>query len=196
MAKYEPNSMNGSHSKNKSLSNIDISQIITGCKDQGAKQYQEDSLCTFYSPDLTFLVAGVFDGHGGLNGQVASQIVSKLCLEYFSQNWQKAKTWNNQQWTQQMEIFYDNLHQKVRDEFIQVIIIILLLLCMFIKLIIHYFNYFQLISINFLLKYIFSWKLVVENIVNYQPPMLRIKALYENHQDSRFMVVLHVPLYA
>jgi len=124
MAMYEPNSMNGSNNSNsqplnKSLSNIDISQIITGCKDQGAKQYQEDSFCTFHSPDLTFLVAGVFDGHGGLNGQVASQIVSKLCLQYFQENWQKAKTWNNQQWTQQMELFYDNLHQKVRDEFIQ-----------------------------------------------------------------------------
>eukprot|EP01084_Bolivina_argentea_P066646 121505_1 len=49
-------------SKNDLLSQIDISMIITGCKDQGAKQYQEDSFCTFASPDLTFLVAGVFDG--------------------------------------------------------------------------------------------------------------------------------------
>eukprot|EP01083_Nonionella_stella_P084494 233905_1 len=113
------NNANKNKNKNDLLSQIDISMIITGCKDQGAKQYQEDSFCTFESPDLTFLVAGVFDGHGGLNGQVASQIVSKLTLEYFSKNWQKCKEWSNKQWTDNMDIFYDQLHQKVRDEFIQ-----------------------------------------------------------------------------
>ena len=104
-------------------SNINISHILTGCKDQGAKQYQEDSLCTFYSPDLTVLVAAVFDGHGGLNGQVASQIVSNLTEKYFKENWQKCKIWNDQQWTKEMEIFFDELHNSVRKEFIEVIIL-------------------------------------------------------------------------
>jgi len=110
---------NSGNTLSSSFTHIDMSQIITGCKDQGAKQYQEDSVCTFYSPDLTFLVAAVFDGHGGLNGQVASQIVGKLCLEYFTHNWVKAKQWSNQQWTQQMEQFYEDLHTKVRNEFVQ-----------------------------------------------------------------------------
>ena len=128
MAMYnEPNgnsnNTNNNNNKNSLLSQIDISQIIFGCKDQGAKQYQEDSFCTFESPDLSFIVAGVFDGHGGLNGQVASNIVSKLCMDYFEKNWQKAKLWNNNEWTSNMEIFYDHLHSTVRSEFVQVLTI-------------------------------------------------------------------------
>eukprot|EP01084_Bolivina_argentea_P222716 376927_1 len=131
MAMYEPSSSssksksktaNTSSSKNKLLSeysSLNISQILTGCKDQGAKQYQEDSFCTFYSPDLTVMVAAVFDGHGGLNGQVASQIISKMTEQYFEQNWQKCKGWNNDQWTKQMELFFVKLHNTVRAEFVQ-----------------------------------------------------------------------------
>jgi len=124
MAQYVPS--NG-HPKEESKLNaddglkskVDVLQIITGCKDKGAKQYQEDSYCIFESSDLTFLVAGVFDGHGGLNGRVASQKVAQLCQEYFSSNWQKCKGWSDQEWTTQMTSFYHHLHQKVREEFIQ-----------------------------------------------------------------------------
>lgn len=122
MAQYDPS--NNSESKSDLpeglKSAVDISQIITGCKDKGAKQYQEDSYCTFESPDLTFLVAAVFDGHGGLNGRVASQKVAALSTEYFSNNWQKCKGWTNDEWTTEMTSFYHHLHQKVREEFIQV----------------------------------------------------------------------------
>jgi len=121
MAQYDPS--NNSESKSDLpeglKSAVDISQIITGCKDKGAKQYQEDSYCTFESPDLTFLVAAVFDGHGGLNGRVASQKVAALSTEYFSNNWQKCKGWTNDEWTTEMTSFYHHLHQKVREEFIQ-----------------------------------------------------------------------------
>jgi len=100
-------------------SSVDITQIITGCKDKGAKQYQEDSFYHFESPDLTFLVAAVFDGHGGLNGRVASQKVEALCNEYFPSHWQKCKGWTDDEWTTQMTSFYHHLHQKVREEFVQ-----------------------------------------------------------------------------
>jgi len=126
MAQYVPSNANG-HQKGdpnadgvgSSKSAMNISQIITGFKDKGAKQYQEDSFMMFNSPDLTFLVAAVFDGHGGLNGRVASQKVAELCHEYFSRNWQKCKAFKDEQWTTEMTSFYHHLHQEVRDEFIE-----------------------------------------------------------------------------
>lgn len=99
---------------------VDIEQIITGCKEKGAKQYQEDSYFQFESPDMTFLVAGIFDGHGGINGRVASQKVAELSTDYFSSNWQKCKGWKDEEWTTEMTSFYHHLHQKVRDQFVQV----------------------------------------------------------------------------
>jgi len=120
MAQLKSNANGSSSSKSNSLADqVDLSQIITGYKAQGAKQYQEDSFCTFESPDLTFLVAGVFDGHGGLNGQVASQIVAKLCKAYFAKHWRQAKGWSDQQWVTQMELFYDDMHKQVREEFVK-----------------------------------------------------------------------------
>lgn len=126
MAMYDPSkSSSASNSKSngsgsKPLSEqVDLSQIITGYKMQGAKQYQEDSFCTFESPDLTFLVAGVFDGHGGLNGQVASLIVAKLCKAYFAKHWRQAKEWSDQQWTTQMETLYEDIHTQIRHEFVK-----------------------------------------------------------------------------
>ncbi len=62
---------------------INLGNIIALDKDKGAKQYQEDSICIFVSPDLTFLASCVYDGHGGLNGQVASRTCTELAKEYF-----------------------------------------------------------------------------------------------------------------
>ena len=97
---------------------INMDNIVYQCKEQGAKQYQEDSTCIFYSNDLSVIVGGVFDGHGGLNGQVASKRVAILTKEYFKNNWIECKKWNNKEWTKNMEKLFENLHTKVRDEFI------------------------------------------------------------------------------
>ena len=125
MAQYDPSNGHPNESKvdvaDSLKSEVDIEQIITGCKEKGAKQYQEDSYFRFESPDLTFLVAGIFDGHGGLNGRVASQKVEQLCSEYFSSNWQKCKGWGDDEWTTEMTSFYHHLHEKVREQFVEVI---------------------------------------------------------------------------
>lgn len=98
-----------------------IDSIIYGCKEKGAKAYQEDSYCIFTSPDLTLMVAGIFDGHGGINGQVASQTVKRLCFNYFEKHWKMCKLWSNEEWKQNMCLMFEDFHFQVRQEFISVV---------------------------------------------------------------------------
>ncbi|ETO14066.1 hypothetical protein RFI_23303 [Reticulomyxa filosa] len=62
-----------------------IHMIIGSEQEKGGKLYQEDSMSTFCSPDLSVIMASIFDGHGGLNGQLASSISAKMTKEYFEQ---------------------------------------------------------------------------------------------------------------
>ncbi|ETN97681.1 hypothetical protein RFI_39846, partial [Reticulomyxa filosa] len=66
---------------NEALSQIHM--IISGEQERGAKPYQEDSTCIFYSPDLSVIMGAIFDGHGGLNGQIASSRAAKMTHDYF-----------------------------------------------------------------------------------------------------------------
>ena len=75
--------MEAKHSDSYDSKQWDMDNIIFSAKDQGAKQYQEDSTCIFTSRDLTVLMGAVFDGHGGLNGQVASNTATAICKQWF-----------------------------------------------------------------------------------------------------------------
>ncbi|ETO27612.1 hypothetical protein RFI_09521 [Reticulomyxa filosa] len=94
-----------------------IEMIISSKQEKGAKPYQEDSTCIFYSPDLTVLMGAVFDGHGGINGQIASKKLANLTLEYFQKNWQKIRDWTKEEWKKEMKSWFDEMQTTVRDCF-------------------------------------------------------------------------------
>ncbi|ETO16874.1 hypothetical protein RFI_20465, partial [Reticulomyxa filosa] len=94
-----------------------IEMIISSKQEKGAKPYQEDSTCVFYSPDLTVLMGAVFDGHGGINGQIASKKLANLTLEYFQKNWQKIRDWTKEEWKTEMTSWFDEMQTIVRNCF-------------------------------------------------------------------------------
>lgn len=105
--------------------NIDMAQaaandVFHGEQEKGAKQHQEDSMCMFSSPDMSVLVAAVFDGHGGLNGRVASTTCTELTLQYFNEVWERCREWDDATWTTELEAHFARLHQTIRERFIEI----------------------------------------------------------------------------
>lgn len=86
---------------------------------KGAKAYQEDSVSVFWSQDETVVVGCVYDGHGGINGRVASTCCVNLTREFFFQHFDEVIKWSDQEWTEQMNQFFEQMHDSVRAEFIK-----------------------------------------------------------------------------
>jgi len=86
---------------------------------KGAKAYQEDSVSVFWSPDETIVVGCVYDGHGGINGRVASTCCVNLTREFFFQHFDEVIKWSDQDWRDRMNQFFEQMHDSVRAEFIK-----------------------------------------------------------------------------
>jgi len=86
---------------------------------KGAKAYQEDAICVFWSDDETVVVAAVYDGHGGINGRVASTCCANLTREFFESSWKELLEWDDQMWVEQMNNFFGKMHESVREEFVK-----------------------------------------------------------------------------
>jgi len=86
---------------------------------KGAKAYQEDSVTVFWSPDETVIVGCVFDGHGGINGRVASTCCVNLTKDFFLSHFNDVIKWSNKQWQKEMNAFFTLMHDSVRAEFIR-----------------------------------------------------------------------------
>jgi len=86
---------------------------------KGAKAYQEDSVSVFWSPEESVIVGCVFDGHGGINGRVASTCCVNLTREFFYQNFGNVIKWRDEEWQNQMNAFFRSMHKSVRDEFVK-----------------------------------------------------------------------------
>lgn len=72
--------------------------IQYGVSRKGAKQWQEDSFFYMTSTSGTVLIGGVFDGHGGYNGLVASTAARDFSTNYFAENKKKCETWTIEEW--------------------------------------------------------------------------------------------------
>jgi len=86
---------------------------------KGAKAYQEDSVSVFWSPDERMVVGCVYDGHGGINGRVASTCCVNLTREFFFQHLEEILRWSDDDWKNQMNAFFKRMHTSVRAEFIK-----------------------------------------------------------------------------
>jgi len=94
-----------------------IQKVFGGCR-KGAKQWQEDSFFRYVSPNGLVWVGGVWDGHGGYNGLLASNQARDSAGEYFNKVGVECESWSAEEWQKRLkDLFYD-LHLKIRERFI------------------------------------------------------------------------------
>eukprot|EP00455_Lapot_gusevi_P002387 TRINITY_DN10946_c0_g1_i1.p1 TRINITY_DN10946_c0_g1~~TRINITY_DN10946_c0_g1_i1.p1 ORF type:complete len:384 (+),score=106.29 TRINITY_DN10946_c0_g1_i1:95-1246(+) len=92
--------------------------VIFGDAKQGAKQWQEDAFYCFTSTNRKVLVAGIFDGHGGYNGMIASSATRRCVEQYFNENQTTCETWTPEQWTTNLHALFQKMHDSLRDFFL------------------------------------------------------------------------------
>jgi len=83
----------------------------------GGKSYQEDSWIVFCSEDKTLTANCVFDGHGALNGQLASRKCAELCWKWFNQEWKNMLTYDDHEWRSTLRRFFLKMHRSIRELF-------------------------------------------------------------------------------
>jgi hypothetical protein len=89
---------------------------IFGSARQGAKQFQEDSYCFWQSPSGIVSVAAVYDGHGGVNGAISSQVCRDQTLAYFASNALACESWSEDTWGQKLESLFEQMHNNIRQK--------------------------------------------------------------------------------
>ena len=85
---------------------------------KGAKTYQEDSFCTFISPSRVVFIGGVFDGHGGYNGTVASTTARDFAFSTFRHNAEAMEQWTVDEWTEHLTQLFERMHDAIKQRFL------------------------------------------------------------------------------
>lgn len=93
---------------------------VFGCQEKGAKSFQEDSFSSWVSQDKDVVVTAVFDGHGGLNGQHASNKATEVLRSEFLKVWKEFKDWDQTAWQKWGEATFKIIHQSIRNEFVKI----------------------------------------------------------------------------
>lgn len=93
--------------------------LVAASAEKGAKEYQEDSWMIFCSEDKTLTAGCIFDGHGGLNGMIASRKCAQLSWELFKKDWRKMLTYSEADWRRVLKEFFQMLHETIRAEFVE-----------------------------------------------------------------------------
>jgi serine/threonine protein phosphatase PrpC len=91
---------------------------IYGGSRKGAKQWQEDSFFSYISKNHQVYIAGVFDGHGGFNGLLASNRARDYCKSYFKRHAAEMESWSVNQWNEKLLQLFADSHQSIREKFI------------------------------------------------------------------------------
>lgn len=86
---------------------------------KGAKAYQEDAVSVFHNNEETCVVGCVFDGHGGINGRVASTCCANLTKTFFCSHWNDVLKWTDEEWRTQMNDLFTLMHNTVHGEFVK-----------------------------------------------------------------------------
>ena len=89
---------------------------VAGGERQGGKQYQEDSHFHWTSPNGVITVAAVFDGHGGLNGALASQTAKSIALSFLIANQIECQSWSENRWEAELYALFSKLHIAIREK--------------------------------------------------------------------------------
>jgi len=96
----------------------DAQAFLVGGSRKGAKQYQEDSLLCWKSPTDKVLIGGVWDGHGGFNGLLASTSARDVAKEYFDKVKDDIDNWSLEDWRANLTTLFNTMHWAIRDKFL------------------------------------------------------------------------------
>lgn len=85
---------------------------------KGAKQWQEDSFFSFRSATGAVFVAGIFDGHGGYNGLLASATAKAVSEAFLDKHKEECENWSVEVWCKQFEELFEHIHETIREKFV------------------------------------------------------------------------------
>eukprot|EP00457_Paulinella_chromatophora_P010154 gb/GEZN01010245.1/.p1 GENE.gb/GEZN01010245.1/~~gb/GEZN01010245.1/.p1 ORF type:complete len:397 (-),score=42.12 gb/GEZN01010245.1/:42-1232(-) len=85
---------------------------------KGAKAHQEDSFYCWSSPNHVVLFGGIWDGHGGYNGRVASKQARQCCKEYLEKVKDICEKWTPEEWKTNLITLFDTMHWWIRESFL------------------------------------------------------------------------------
>ena len=82
--------------------------------EKGGKQFQEDSFFSWRSPNQIITIGGIYDGHGGYNGMLASNAARDYSLRFIGliENPEQIQT---NEWHTLLLLLFDEIHQHIRD---------------------------------------------------------------------------------
>jgi serine/threonine protein phosphatase PrpC len=83
--------------------------------EKGAKQFQEDSVLSWRSPNHVVTIGGIYDGHGGHNGMRASNAARDHSLKFFGSISLECEQWKAPNWHATLPKLFDAIHQIIRD---------------------------------------------------------------------------------
>lgn len=87
-----------------------------GAAIQGGKQHQEDSFCTWTHENV--VVGGVFDGHGGYNGKLASETCTEHLIQWLNDNKEVCGNWQGNDWKSKIVPLFCSMQTAIRDKFL------------------------------------------------------------------------------
>jgi len=97
-----------------------FSLVPIGCgARKGAKQWQEDSYASFSSPNNKVVVGGIWDGHGGYNGMLASRAARDYTLHYLGENKSECEAWTPQEWESRLQLMFAGAHDCIRNRLVE-----------------------------------------------------------------------------
>lgn len=88
---------------------------VYGCQEKGGKEFQEDSFCTFHSPDSSVVAAAIYDGHGGFSGRIASSTCAGATMKWFHDNWEAFPGWDDAEWKKKGTDLFHELNKRIRE---------------------------------------------------------------------------------
>jgi serine/threonine protein phosphatase PrpC len=85
---------------------------------KGAKQWNEDSFMTWASPNNHVVAGGVWDGHGGYFGKIASSTARDVAVAWLDKHAQECEQWSEKKWREEMKALFAHQHTMIKDRFI------------------------------------------------------------------------------
>ena len=86
---------------------------------KGAKAYQEDAWLTYITPSESVYVGGVFDGHGGFNGTIASATARDYLFRFVTANNADMDGWSVTEWATVLHDLFERMHAEIKRRFVE-----------------------------------------------------------------------------
>ena len=94
-----------------------MSRLIFGNKVQGGKDHNEDQYFTYTSINNNIIIGGIFDGHGGYNGLLASKTIKDTIQSYLDKYENELENWSIEKWQQVIKELFSLSHEAIAKTF-------------------------------------------------------------------------------